>query len=80
MEVEFCDNVRQNFALQFPNASNKREFNSQSFLISIQITEHTRMFSSAKEIFMGKQAKNPKCMESHSIQNYSKDILFVSKK
>ena len=40
------------------------------------------MLSSGKEIFMGKQAKKktPKCMESDSIQNYSKDTQFVSKK
>ena len=38
------------------------------------------MLSFAKEIVMGKQAKKPKCMESDSIQNYSKDTPFVSKK
>jgi hypothetical protein len=38
------------------------------------------MLCSGKEIFMGKQAESPKCMESDSIQNYSKDTQFVSKK
>jgi hypothetical protein len=78
--LNFAITFAQNFALQFPNAINEREFESQPFPISIQKSEHTRMISSAKETFMGKQAKNPKCMESDSIQNYSKDTPFVSKK